>query len=1350
MNLPQNLFDGSINAQVILCQADKTRIGEIITNGLGGNFKFNTYSEISFSIDRFYNDLFDGITKVNPYYDLVDSIRVIEIRGVGHFVIQDIDEEVADNESKSITCYSLEYSTGQKYLENFYVNTGEEGSIETMYHSQQYGVGYSIDDYYTLADKNPDSFDAYERYYIKDYENGNGVSYNYVERQVLNKEDYKKKYDEFELYIKKYPNVRFYWPTKPELSLLHHVFDRIPEWKIGHVDKELWYQERTFSEDRTAVYDFLYNKAAETLKFVMVWESISGTCSFYKTEEDGIITNNYVRTATYNPNFVYYSDDKGTRAELQPTTEEDVRDGVFYINVGQSIETQWDTDVFISRENLASQIDVKYSTDDIKTKLKITGADSLDVRDVNLGQNYIMNLSFYNTPLWMGADLSEKYTQYTKLLDEKIVEYKKMMSEWSATYNEYNDLMNYVPVEPRVLLVGDLFEKLYCTYTIVKAIEYVEDGVYYNNIGQKIDDNIVKSNLNEDGKTFKDSVNYYINKAEDILPALKEKLGLYRVGVDDNGTISKIDKADDVLLTLENNNGDSITSRVRCTKAPTIDKSNDDKVTYYTNSDYIVCFTKTTASSGLSVTFEYTLTQWINGELIANGELLKELKLFHTIPETGDDVFDFTVKSIGTLGAYLCLARDETKKENVEDYGIRLLQEKQDVYTKIFITQTEGYMSQEGSRCVAQANEPEGASVGDKWLKTNSKNASVYIYVGKDGKFFDGRWNEYSTGNNSADFENYTRFIDNYEKLQVVQEVLKDKQYEASLLLDGISYPEFYITGNNVNQTNLLRAAITHLIVLNNPYVRSVAQPSSEYELDGMIWFQTIDGEETIYHWNGSKWEPYKDAEISEMTAMDAVLQSTDEKTGFTYITFIPTTHSDMEYAVYLSNGIPNVCYSRAQGLTLAKMNVIKEQTDMNTYFNEQELVRLSPFIREDEYSDNNFLLTGYESEEEQMKIKQELLDAGIEELNKISRPKLSFDMTMANILAIPEFAPLKKQFKLGNFVRVFIRPGYPEKARLLEVNINFEDDSDFSCTFGNLISTKSEVDKHADLLQQAVTAGKSVAANKSSWQKGADKATKLDNAINDGLRDAALSIGAADGQAIIWDKYGIRGRKLIDGTTDQYHDEQFALINNKLAFTTDNWKTSRAVVGEFDVEIKGRKQNMYGLLADAIVGGYIQGTEIVGGRLEIGGNEEGDKKFIVKEDGSVEIGTVVKTDSGNTIKSAYASADALAQIDQLYKYRVILTYDGPAVFASADNTNKTTITATVYDRDSSGSEDDITSTIDASKFTWIRSSPNAQADKEWAEEMINGVYTHKGVKQIIITHADVIENSHFSCKVEI
>ena len=40
----------------------------------------------------------------------------------------------------------------------------------------------------------------------------------------------------------------------------------------------------------------------------------------------------------------------------------------------------------------------------------------------------------------------------------------------------------------------------------------------------------------------------------------------------------------------------------------------------------------------------------------------------------------------------------------------------------------------------------------------------------------------------------------------------------------------------------------------------------------------------------------------------------------------------------------------------------------------EHLMIRMSAFLREDEYSDSNFVLTGYESEEEQISVKQSLL----------------------------------------------------------------------------------------------------------------------------------------------------------------------------------------------------------------------------------------------------------------------------------------------------------------------------------------------------------------------------------------
>lgn len=1147
MNLPSNLFENYTPPSVFLCQPNKEIIGELQIYDFSGTFKFNTYSEIQFSVAKTYNDTIQGKMINNPYYSLIDSLRVIYILGVGHFVIQDVQENLNDYDSKTVSCFSLEYSTSTKYLDTFRVNTGEDDSLEYIYHMQKNGVDYSIDRPYINA---PTTFDPYERYFIKEYTDND--SYVYTEVKITHANVFAE-YDE-QLYVKAFPNVRFYNPSNPALSLLHIVFNYIPEWKIGAVDADLWFQERTFSEDRISIYDFLCNTAAETFQYVIQWDSINGVANFYATEEDGMTDSN-------------------------------------------EIQTRWNTDVFISRENLASQIDIKYSTDEIRTKLKVTGGDDLSIRDVNLGESNIMNLSFYNDPMWLGNDLYIAYNKYINQVEKNTEKYTTYISAWVAAYNEYSDLMNAIPVDQNVLRIGDKFELLYCLYKPI-----YEDGASDSDIEVAI--NTAKSSL-------------------------EKKLNLYHVNDD-----IKCNKKDNVLLTLENADSDSATIRV-----------------YYKSDEsaYKVRRTITNATTGVISSVECSLRQWVVEELTANYLGLN----------------NYTIKSIGTLGAYLCLVKDETKKENIEDYGIKLLQEKQSVYTKIFIAQTEGYYSKEGNQCVASNTQPTGEIAdGTKWLDTDSSPLMLYIYK-------NGSWTEYDptvNNENQSDYENYARYIENYEKLQVVQEALLEKELRASYLLNGVAVKNRYFTKDKINSENLLSVLVDYF--------------PEEYS-DGTI---TLTGYE-------------KEFGIARFTiARDA----------------------DNEYVVYIGDdGIPYIAYSRSQGVNLSRMNTLKRESVMENFFTEGELIRLSPFIREDEYNNSNIILTGYESEEEEISIKKALLEEAIKELKKICQPKLSFSINMANIMAISEFAPLREQFQLGNFVKVELRENYIKRARLLEVSINFDDLSDFSCTFGDLVTTKDEVDKTADLLQQAVTAGKTVAASSSSWQKAVDKSTELDKAIREGLKDAALSVGSTSDQSISWDSKGILGRKKIYGTENTYEPEQFLLTNNKLMFTNNNWETSKGVFGSFTIN----GEQKFGILTDCMIGGYIEGSEIKGGTLEIGGS---GGTFKVNSDGSVEI-------LGADGSSTYATK---SDFQQAVGWTVEIISDGPTIFT--DKSQTTILTCKVYNQG-----EDKTNTISSSKFKWIRASSDTSSDNAWNSK-------HVGTKTIAITHSDIENNATICCKVDI
>ena len=85
------------------------------------------------------------------------------------------------------------------------------------------------------------------------------------------------------------------------------------------------------------------------------------------------------------------------------------------------------------------------------------------------------------------------------------------------------------------------------------------------------------------------------------------------------------------------------------------------------NPDYKIQVVITYAQSGITYTPTYddldSIQQWINGELTA-----KKMNLE-----------GYEVQYIGTMGAYFVLAKDEKKKENLQDYGVKLLQEKQNI-----------------------------------------------------------------------------------------------------------------------------------------------------------------------------------------------------------------------------------------------------------------------------------------------------------------------------------------------------------------------------------------------------------------------------------------------------------------------------------------------------------------------------------------------------------------------------------------------------------------------------------------------------------------------------------------------
>ena len=1397
--LDKDFFESPKVPRVYLCNTSKTIISELPVINLHGTFKWGTYSEISFDLPRTYVDMLSGETKVHPAYDKVEAPRNVLVENYGYFALQDIDDTSNDNDIKSVTAFSLEYATSNKYLTNWFINTGEVDSKEVLYNESLYGTDYNTDQdsFYKLASG---EFDPYESYYSWNYVDSDSHIYEQISiRDAVKYQEYldfNKQEDALpqqKLYVKKFSNVQFYNPNKKGLSLLHLIFENIPDWRIGNVDQALWRKERRFSEDRISVYDFIQNNLRDTFGCATVWDSLSGKVHFYEELED--------------------DDESNSEAT-----------------------TRFETDVFISKDNLASETKVSYSSDNIKTKLVVTGGEDLDIREVNLGRNEIMDLSFYHTLEWMESDLFEAYSKYLNALNEAEtgfdrygypstnypVSYTDAMKGWVSANNAYNDLMNAVPVGDNVVLVGDEFKKLYCTYHPFDTVYYdgtINQGTYYIlaedlYVDEKLTKPIevptgVKTYVaqgallvySEQEKKFEVNMNNDVNQL-----ALISQLNVYHVDKD-----TTANKQDNILLKLKHpTSSNTATIRIYDKRkvateyakkvkyyAKTIDgkwfdnpisisngvEFNEKKQEYgnrlYTN-DYYIQSVVINALTGISEEpDEYPISQWLNDELTAKKMELEEYKITY----------------IGTMGAYFVLAKDEKNPDNLQDYGIRLLEEKHKTYTTIFQTQTEAMFSQEKLQCIVQDDEPVGDySTGTRWLDTNSNPITLKEVQEVDRVR---KWvviNPDVSELEREKYENYQRYIDNYEKLQAVQEVLTAKKRNAEYCKEGQLVTDrqidttlytkdedgFYRYNGGLLEEHLRAAAVDYFNGI--PDVKhtitriSVDQSFPLYTFitsaDPIIYEPNTQefNLHTQYYVNpvistyGKNTEPFNpDTEyyIKDSTTLTYnMVEIADEFVFESYggnaentqlyiivemdntLVYVPITianESDFDaiekektlyvvtsghfYAVYLKDKIPYVAYANSEGVYDMIMQYIRNKTEMNRFFTTDQWIRLSPFIKEDEFSDQNFFLSGTESEEAKTEIRKELMDAAWKELKTLCKPSLEFSMSMANIFALPEFKPLIEQFQLGNFIRVGVREDYVKRARLLEVDMNFDNLSDFSCKFGNLTTAKSEVDKHAELLAQAISAGKQVAKASGSWQKTVDEVNKLEEAIENGLQNVGLQIGRASGQAITWDETGFRCRKLVDGTTDQYEDEQIAIINNKIAITTDGGKNWDAAFGEFEIDTNGDgiDETLYGVIAKAVIAGYIEGSTIKGGSLEIGGS---GGTFIVHNDGSVEI-----LGPDNTEK--YADKSLVSG----YQFRIALEYEGSTIFV--DRLDRCIVTCKVY-----SNATDITDKVLAqadSVFTWSKAS-----NSNWKPTYVTDTIPNK----ILITHEDIERNASFACSV--
>ena len=300
------------------------------------------------------------------------------------------------------------------------------------------------------------------------------------------------------------------------------------------------------------------------------------------------------------------------------------------------------------------------------------------------------------------------------------------------------------------------------------------------------------------------------------------------------------------------------------------------------------------------------------------------------------------------------------------------------------------------------------------------------------------------------------------------------------------------------------------------------------------------------------------------------------------------------------------------------QMDVIISSISMKNNFTDLQLNELSNWIREDELSSSNFIVTDTMTDSERMDMLHEMLDYGREELLKVSQPTIQFSCNMANIFAIPEFNCISDKFEVGNYIHICLRDDYIIKARMLTLEINFYDENDFSVTFGNIMKVRNSklFCDITEALSLAKSTSTSVSFNSSNWNQSNKDTSAINKMLADGLLAAGKSLHNSKSDVLIDD----RGILISNTLESKYPNDRIFMGNSQILFSDDNLKTIKTALGRVQYTKKGTTYNDFGLLAQFVIAGYIagsiiEGTEFINGNGTFSVSPEG---YLISKKGNI------------------------------------------------------------------------------------------------------------------------------------
>lgn len=269
----------------------------------------------------------------------------------------------------------------------------------------------------------------------------------------------------------------------------------------------------------------------------------------------------------------------------------------------------------------------------------------------------------------------------------------------------------------------------------------------------------------------------------------------------------------------------------------------------------------------------------------------------------------------------------------------------------------------------------------------------------------------------------------------------------------------------------------------------------------------------------------------------------------------------------------------------------IQKQADFKTYLDNIDVSYWSLFNsyrREDSYQNDNYISDGLNDGQILAKCK-ELLNAAQYNLSIACRLQHSLDVSISNLLIMPEFKAFWDMFSIYNYIRVqeddLIEP---YKLQLIQADLDFDNPEDINVTFAtNLAGNGNVLNELESVVAQSVSIGTSFSSVTQQSSRGNDAKSYVSSWLDNGLNMAATQVKNADNEEVTVNNYGILCRSEADD--GEYDPFQVKITGQGMFYTGDNWDHVLGCLGRIWVDDHWDS----GLIANAVIGNLIAGQSL-------------------------------------------------------------------------------------------------------------------------------------------------------------